>query len=402
MKTLEKIKYIDNNYIKGIKTDFRKAEKRYNKIMTDCKSPKGIYNPSSIPWNDLKWFALMSERSSTKTTNLLLWFLNLYTMFGQTFAYVRGDSSMISRGAYNELFKIITDEHFGYIEAFTNGLFNNIEIVNGTPKKCYLVKVENGEIVARDDRYFCVLMSVDNSDAYTSVFNTTDTDYIFFDEFTRGFKKGDFIAFCNLIATLRRERISVKIILASNTISPYHEYLKELCISKELVNMVKGEKAIITSPLGARVYVEMLKVKIHDTKEFNTTALEYYGFPNDALRSLYGGEWEIKGFRHLPHGSVLTTEERIHAEYMGNLYCFEFRKKGNQPIILMREENKVPVGKTIFTDNVIITEDNKRVSFSTIVLRMASIERMGYLYFSTNEVALTYYAIKDFALMNKR
>ena len=97
--------------------------------------------------------------------------------------------------------------------------------------------------------------------------------------------------------------------MLSNTINPYNQYLQELGISTQLAKMHKGQKAIITSELGTRVYCEMLDVQIHQTKEFNTTALEYFGFANESLRALYGGDWEIQGFKHLPHSDTRELEK---------------------------------------------------------------------------------------------
>ena len=179
--------------------------------------------------------------------------------------------------------------------------------------------------------------------------------------------------------------------------------MKELGISGELAKMSRGHKAVVTSPLGARVYCEMLDVAIHNNVEFKQSAIAYYGFENPQLKSLYGGEWELKGFRHLPNGSVLMNEERVYLSYLGNLMCAEHRRLEDTDFILLRESKRVPNNDTIiFTDSPNIELNNYNIRDVKVIQNIDRLDRLGLVYFSTNECALQYYALRDSMLRTNR
>lgn len=299
-------KYIDGKPINGLKVDWKKINKDFKKMESDCKTPSGLYDPCMLPFDSVYWFTLMSERTSSKTTQLLLYAMILYKNYGVKFCYVRRNKDNITKSMYTKLFEVINDKTYNYIGWLTNNQFNSVIVT--TTKDVYFSVDGNPKETSAEP--IGVLMDVEEYDRYCSSFNTTVHDFIIFDEFCwGGYRNNEFVNFCQLVATIRRMRKSVRIVMLSNTINPYNQYLQELGISTQLAKMHKGQKAIITSELGTRVYCEMLDVQIHQTKEFNTTALEYFGFANESLRALYGGEWEIQGFKHLPHSDTRELEK---------------------------------------------------------------------------------------------
>lgn len=307
-------RYVDGKPIKGVYIDYNRVNKEFKRMMKECNAPDGLYNPDTLPMNDANWFVLMSERSSSKTTQILLYALIIYKLYKVKFCYVRKEKTMITKSMYVKLFNVINNKDYGYIKWLTGGDYDHLTVT--TTKDVYFTSEDE-----KDTSFEAVgvLMDIEEYARYCSSFNTTEHDIIILDEFSWGrYTQDEFFHFCQLIATIRRERITVKIIMLSNTISPYNNYLQELGISTQLAKMHKGQKAIITTPLGTMVYCELLEVGMHTTVEFSKTALSYFGFENEQLRSLYGGEWEIKGFKHLPHSASRILEKSPYIlDYLG-------------------------------------------------------------------------------------
>lgn len=399
-----RVEYIDNKPLRGIKYDYTMLNKEFNKMMKKCSAPTGLYNPCTLPRDNAKWFVLMSERSSSKTTQMLLYSMLKFKYYGSPFAYVRKDKTQISRQAYAKLFEVITNPVYGYIKYLTNGKYNNI-FVDRVTKECYFTLTDdNGQIVEQSSYYFCTLMSVDECERYASSFNTNNTDDIILDEFSRGmYRQNEFIDFCNIIATLRRDRYSVRIYLLSNTISPYDNYLRELGVASSLAQMKKGQHAIITSVLGAKVYCEMLDVGMHSTIEFKAQALEYFGFNNEQLRALYGGEWEIKPFNHLPHNEDLKlNSSKILFEFMGSyIRLAHFKVDKMRGLFLYPYTGKITKTFAILTDLPQFNTDNVNISNSDIIRKLLKVYSNGLMYFSDNETALQFLALSNSIITKK-
>lgn len=390
-------KYIDSKPINGIKVDFKKVNKEFKKMMTKCNAPQGLYDPCSLPVNEANWFVLMSERSSSKTTQLLLYALVIYKLYGVNFAYVRKKKENITKSMYVKLFEVINDRAYGYVSYLTDGQYTHLGVT--TTKDVYFYTEEekpSTEAVG-------VLMDIEEYDRYCSSFNTTKHDIVIFDEFSWGrYSEGEFIHFCQLIATLRRERISLKIFMLSNTISPYNQYLQELGISTQLATMKKGQHAIITSQLGTKVYCALLDVAMHKTKEFDRKALSYFGFENESLRSLYGGEWEIKGFKHLPRSDSRQMEKTdVILTYMGfkmRLCCFEDGMMWGA--FIQRFTGDITKYNVVSEDTYYETE-YFNTSSRNLAQTLNAFNIQGRLYVSDNETGLAFFGLLD-AILKKR
>lgn len=387
-------KYIDGKPIKGIKVDYNKVNKEFKKMMKECNAPAGLYDPTTLPISDYNWSVLMSERSSSKTTQILLYSLLVNKLYGVNFCYVRQFKSNITKSMYVKLFNVINDTSFGYVKYLTNGEFDHLTIT--TTKDIYYSdeneKTTSAEAVG-------VLMSVEEYARYCSTFNTTKHDIIILDEFSWGkYTQDEFLHFCQLIATIRRERVSVRIILLSNTISPYNQYLQELGISTQLAKMKKGQRAVITSPLGCKVYCELIDVEMHKTVEFNRSALSYFGFENEQLRSLYGGEWEIKGFRHLPHSATREIEKtNIILDYLGyKMRVCQFID--GLEVGYFIERFSAPITKNDFiivTNEPEYNSDVLTICSPRILSNLEEFNRAKRVYMSDNETGLAFHGLMD-------
>ena len=390
-------KYIDNKPINGIKVDYKKVNKEFKKMMEKCHAPVGLYDPTSLPIDEANWFVLMSERSSSKTTQLLLYALMIYKLYNVNFAYVRKRKENITKSMYVKLFEVINDTTYGYVSYLTDGQFTHLGVT--TTKDVYYYDADekpSTEAVG-------VLMDIEEYDRYCSAFNTTKHDIIIFDEFSWGkYSQDEFLHFCQLIATLRRERVSIKIFMLSNTISPYNQYLQELGISTTLAKMRKGQHAIITSELGTKVYCGLLDVAMHKTKEFDRKALSYFGFANEGLRALYGGEWEIKGFKHLPRSETRQLEKTdVILTYLGynmRLCCFEDGEMYG--VFIQRFTGDKTQYNVVSNDTEYIT-DYFNTSSQKLAKTLQAFSIQGRLYVSDNETGLAFFGLLD-AILQKR
>lgn len=392
-----KVEYYNGKIINGIKYDYDLINREFKKMLKECNAPTGLYNPCDLPLDMAKWFVLMSERSSSKTTQLILYSAIFWKYYGTLTAYVRSFANQITQSMYINLFNVVTDARFGYVEYLTDDKYNNI-FVDRQTKQCYFANIDTvtGKVLERADSPFMLLICVEDYERYCSTLNVPMCDIILFDEFSWGnYARDSFEHLCQIIATIRRERESVRIIMMSNTISPYNEYLRELGISSQLVKMHKGQHAIITSELGTRVYCAMLDVGIHQTKDFSRKSLEYFGFANESLRALYGGEWEIKGFRHLPKSEnrkIIYTNVLL--DYMGNyMRVCSFYDGKQHGVFICRHTGKVNNKWTIVTDTPTYNTDAVEISHGGLIRKLKTINNLGLLYVSDNETGLSFNAL---------
>lgn len=392
---MQPISYIDGNAIKGIKYDYELINREFKTMLKECNAPEGLYMPTSLPLSDTYWHAIMSERSSSKTTQLILYMGIIWKIYKGECAYIRQSKEQITSTMLVTLFNVVKMAQYGYIEYITENLYSDIYVDKN--KHCYFANIDgNGKVIDKADSPFMYILSVDQYARYCSSLNVPMCDHLIFDEFSWGnYLQDGFIKLCQLIATIRRERRSVRIIMASNTISPYNQYLQELGISQMLGKLKKGQHAIVTSALGTRVYCELLNVGIHQTVEFNSTALSYFGFANESLRSLYGGEWEVRGFKHLPHSENRTvTPTTIFIDVYGNMLRVNSFSDGKQyGLFISRYTGKVKDDAYIISSEPVYNPDNYNNFNVNFINRLKTINKSGNLYVSDNEVGILIYEL---------
>ena len=386
-----KLSYIYNQVECGINYDYELINKEFNKMLKVCKAPQGLFMPSERPIDVYKWSTFMSERSSSKTTQLLLYGMTFNALYDTEIQYIRKNKDQITTHYITELFKVILMPEFNYIGYLTNGKYNSIHVDRQEKRAYYCKRDDTGLIEEIAPESFLSALSVDQSERYCSGYNAVRGDYILFDEFSRGAyntKDDEWVQFNNILATIRRERESVRILLLSNTVSVYNQYLVELGISKSLTGMKKGDKRVVTAELGAKVYVEWLDVDMHKSTRFKRASLEYYGFANPKLKSIYGGEWEYKNFPRLTRDIEHTVVSRnIYIEIMGKLLVVEVMT-GDLPCLHIRPYTKV----TPKDDAIIFTDDDMRCTKANVVkgnrLNMAWLLKVmanGRLFYASND-----------------
>ena len=389
MKKLSKIEYIDGSPANGIKYDFDLIFKELKKMLKKCKAPEGLYDPTNSRIKDYYWNVFMSERTSSKTTQFVLTGLVMNALYGTVPCYVRKNTNQTTRTYNNDLFKVIKMQEYGYIDYITDGRYNDIIVKPNDKRAYYIHRDKDGVITEESQERIFHILSVEESDKYRSSYNNPVGDLIIFDEFATGlYRQDEFVSFCQLIATIRRDRV-VRICLLSNTVSPFNQYLKELGIAAQVAKMHKGDCAVITAKLGARVYVEYLDVEMHKTQKFQKYALEFYGFENEQLKSIYGGEWEYKNFPRLP--KELTKNEDvlyrdIYIKYMAQYRCIEIRG-GEVPCIRIRPYYKEPGDNaTVFVvDDAEAVKSNVYMANRTNMKFLLWAKSIGRVYYATNE-----------------
>ena len=364
LKPVETVKYIYDETENGIEYNYELINKEFKKMLTSCKAPKGLFMPNERPISKYYWSVFMSERSSSKTTQFLLYGMVQNGLYNSIICYVRKTKDQITTDFVNELFKVIRMPEYGYIEYLTNGRYNDIHVERTSKKAFYCKRDKNGLIEDISPEPFFIAFSVDQVERYYG-FNCPTGDLIIFDEFSRGvYHNDEWVLFNNLLATLRRERLSVRLVLLSNTIDVRNMYLQELGISRSLMNMKKGNKCVVTAELGAKVYVEWLDVDMHKTVKFKRASLDYYGFANPKLKAIYGGDWEYKNYPRLNKDIDNEVIDRhIYIEVTGELLVVEVMT-GDLPCLHIRPYTKRLTPKE---DAIVYTDDEMRCNKPTVI-----------------------------------
>ena len=278
--------YIDDNIQNGILIDWKSVIKEYNKL----DIPNDVYTPINLPFNDAKYFIECSERSIGKTTNWLLLGMILNKKYGITIEYIRQTIDMIMP-RHLKLFNTII-EH-GYIEKITDGKYNNVKYFS---RKFYYINTETGEECANE---FMNCLSIDNNMDYKSSYNSPRGDLIIFDEFiSKYYRVNEFIDFEDLIKTIIRERKSPIIAMLSNTIDRHNVYFKELEIYDDIQQMRGGERKTVTTEMGTKIHINLIS-NVKNSKKKSIHNKLFFGFKNELLNSIRGGEWATDSYPHI-------------------------------------------------------------------------------------------------------
>lgn len=394
MLTLQVPKYIYNEPINGIDYNYDLINKEFVKMEKSCHAPKGLFMPCNTPIDKYKWLTFLSERSSSKTTQWLLYGMTMNSLYRTKIIYVRNDKDQTTQPFIEGLFEYIVLKEYGYIEYLTNGRYNSIHIDRVKKQVFYCKRDDSGLCEEICPESFMDVLNIQESNRYTSGYNAPTGDLIIFDEFSRGhYSDNSWIALNNLIATIRRERLSVKIVMLSNTVSIYHGYLQELGISKDLATMKKGDRRVVTALLGAQVYVEWIDVLMHKTKKFLKGALEYHGFADERLKSIYGGDWEYKSFPRIPKDvEHYIISRNVYLEYLGRLVVVEVMG-GDLPCINLRPYLKTEPHEdaTVFTDDEMRCYKRNYIKANRTNLKWLTYAHMnGKVFFGSNEVGIMF------------
>lgn len=329
----------------GTKINWNEVEKYFNEFV-----PKGYYNPFDYhEVNSGKWIVDLSERSTGKTTNVLLLGMVLHKMYGTTICYIRETNEMIMPKHCIRLFETIKE--FGYIEKITNGRYNTVKY---RARQFFYYNNTNDEI---DDDPILTVLSLDENFDNKSSLNVPRGDLIIFDEFIsdRNYQN-EFILLCDTIKTIIRERDTPIIWLLANTIDKHNYMFKELGIYLQIQNMRLNETKIITNECGTVVDVAFIGHNPEDIPEHRKRHnAKFFGFANPKLNSIRGGDWATKIYPHCPR--VENAEYIIRNRYIrfnGFLLNLEFMKADDLGLFV-----NIHVANHVYDDSQIWTLDNQ-------------------------------------------
>lgn len=309
---LSGIKYIDGDINKGIKINWKEVFECYKKL--GC--PKTVYDPSELPIEKAAWFVLTSERSTGKTTNLILIAMILALKYGCVSAYIRQMPKDISPKEMQNFLSVVTANH--YVEKLTGGDYNGVRY---WARYYRFVKWAADGSKEKESEPFLWVGCLAEELNYKSILNLPTCQMIIYDEFiTDMYLPNEFVSLNNLHKTIGRKRKEIKLFLCSNTINYYHEYFKELLIQDEVLECKINESFIKKTELGTCVYYKWIGDKDPEREQLNT---EYYGFNNPLLRSITGGDWAVRGYPHIMREDREVLDDKHFITYLGRYFQIE-------------------------------------------------------------------------------
>lgn len=302
-----KLKYIDDDIEKGIEYDWGLIFKEYKAL----KVPRHFYNPTRAMFENSKYGVLLSARNLGKTTNVLLIGMCMNKLYGTEVQYIRRQESELAPSHAMELVATIRSYDNGrYIRQLTEGRYN--DIIYHWKAFYYAERNEEGKVVNKAVRPFMYCLSIDRMRDYKSSYNAPLGDLIIFDEFiAKGahYWEDEFLDFQNLINTIIRRRFSAYICMLANTITNVNMYFDELSIGRIVKKMSKGDKKIIQTPKGTKIYVEFIDAEINKTKKAAAHNELYFGFENPGMVAITGqGDWAVQ---YQPHINEKEEEREI-------------------------------------------------------------------------------------------
>lgn len=308
------IKYINNDINMGIDYDWRFIMKEYRKL----KCPDNVYDPTKLPLSKAAYFKLLSERKTGKTTNILLVGMIMNKFYGTTIQYIRQTEDMIMNKVIQDLFKTIRE--FDYIPKLTDGKYDDCIY---KARRWYYVKYdETGEILEQCPEHFMFCLSVDKNEIYKSSYNAPKGDWIIYDEYISSrYRLNEFVGFMDLIATIKRDRMSVRIIMLANTIDLHSEYFNEFEVYDQVQLLEVGQREILTTDLGTKIYIELISDR-KDKSLKSALNTMYFGFKNPKLNSIRGGAWATNDFPHIQAG-FKEVQRGLYIEYHDKLLALD-------------------------------------------------------------------------------
>lgn len=250
------------------------------------------YNPKKIDETNAQYRMVIGERSNGKTYAILSKILqNYFTKNEQGAVVRRWQDDFKGKRALAMFAPMVTDN---LVYKYSQGRWDRIDYRSGC---WYPARYdEQTDTIVRGDEpiaYAFALSSMehDKSTSYPKI--TT----ICLDEFlTRGYYLVDeFVLFMNVVSTIVRQRMNVKIYMLGNTVNWTCPYFTEMGI-RHIRDMKQGSIDVYTyGESGLKVAVEYCQ-SIADSKQSNV----YFAFDNPRLQMITSGAWELDIYPHLP------------------------------------------------------------------------------------------------------
>ena len=294
MTRVKNIKYINDKISYGIEYDWKLIRKNYKKLGI----PPDFWNPSKLPLENHKYFVGFSERTIGKTTNVLLLGMVMHVLYGTVIQYVRQDEKDIAPKNTSDLFNVIINPEYKYIEKLTDGEYNTVYYKS---RRWYFALAdETGKIINVAESHFMFMCDVLHASNLKSGYNAPTGDIIVYDEFiTYNYYPNEFVKFEDLISTIIRYRRSPVVFMLANVINKESQYFNELDIYEEVQTLDKGNNTTKITEKGTKIYIEWISNEKASAKKKVLNEL-FFGFRNSQLASITGEDWAIKSYPHIP------------------------------------------------------------------------------------------------------
>ena len=234
----------------------------------------------------------------------------LNMLYGTIIQYIRQTEHMIMPKALKNLFSVIIE--FGYIEKITGGKYNSV--VYKSRRFYYCLVDDSGKIIEQATEHFMFCACIEKAEDLKSSYNAPLGDLIILDEFIgKYYYPNEFVRFCDLVKTIIRGRRSPIIVMLANTINPHSMYYNELEIYDDIQQMQIGDKRLITTERGTKIYIEIIGATIEKKRKNSIINALFFGFKNPMLGSITGENWAIKCYPHIPE---LPDEDNPEKEYI--------------------------------------------------------------------------------------
>ena len=263
--------------------------KKYRKL----KCPDGYFDPTPLPYYRDKYFIICTERSTGKTTNVLLFAMCAHWLEGSQIAYLRQYSDMIERRNLRQLFTTI--QECGYIEKITEGRYKHL--VYKSHGWYYCNYDDEGKVLDCATDPFMLCLSIDQNELYKSTLNMPTCNIIIYDEFiSRRYRQDEFIDFCDICKTIIRGRTEPVIFMLANTIDRNNQYFYEMEVNDIVNSLPLGSNTESLTHEGTAIYIDFYSPGV--TPEKSVQNRLYWGFKNKKLGAITGKDWSITPMPH--------------------------------------------------------------------------------------------------------
>lgn len=292
-----------------------------------------LFNIIERPFENQGWNVYISPRNMGKTTSMLLYCLCLgqasYELINQriTFAYIRTVANMITEKNMTTLFGVINDykdkNGKGYIEKITDGKYNKVIYKRSIKKFFYCNSTNTGEVEDLLEIPIGHCFSVEECDNYKSSFADELCYALVYDEFIDQFYRNwVYSNLMNLVSTIKRSRKAL-IFMSANCLDRDYQIFYDFDLVDVIRFMELGDKEVMVTPLGTRVWIEVVAPSGTKNKPVITDDIRrYFGFSSKKLEGITGLQWSYTEYPHAPKQGVdfvrFDDDVRIYIQYYQN------------------------------------------------------------------------------------
>ena len=239
-----------------------------------------------------EYLIAFGEKSNGKSTAMQMLGIICYCLFDVQCVLLRLYDEDFKKGRAEKMFGGIPKD---FIEKQTHGKYDTIIYKHFA---WHLAKYDiEKDLYIIDEQPFCFRQCILNAG---SSFQMPKVQLILFDEFIRKDTQrnvsDEFVEYCTVVSTIKRDKTSLQILMMGNTVNYYSIYFVEMGL-KNIRNQKQG--TIDTYNYGdstLSVSVEYCDTQMGKNSESN----KYFAFNNPKLKMISNGAWQLDIYPHLP------------------------------------------------------------------------------------------------------